>query len=433
VIDTLLTFVDPALHVNGQVEFLVRDQSTCDNCHGSGPDVCIQCHGGTDNQTGAPPLGLEGETDFSQPAVGAHTPHMEGGSLADAFSCSECHSVPAAMVAPGHIGADGIAEMTWGPLAGAASTWDRASETCSSTYCHGNFAGGIATNAPVWTGTGQAGCGSCHDVGSNPGQLGGLHEYHVNTAGLACGECHASVVDNSWTVIDKSLHVNGLVETLTRDQTLCDNCHGTGPEVCIQCHGGTDNQTGAPPLGLEGETATSALAVGAHTVHLEGGNVADAFECTECHRVPSSLLDFGHLGTNEIAEITWGSLAGASASWDHFAGTCSGTYCHGNFAGGDAGNTPLWTGANQAGCGSCHDVGSNPGTLGGEHQKHVSEEGLGCEECHQTVVDASLTIIDKVLHVDGIKNVSLLQGGRFQNGGCTGLNGFNCHGAETWN
>jgi predicted CxxxxCH...CXXCH cytochrome family protein len=144
------------------------------------------------------------------------------------------------------------------------------------------------------------------------------------------------------------------------------------------------------------------------------------------------MLSIGHLGTDEIAEITWSTLAGSSASWNRTNARCSTTYCHGNFAGGYSANNPLWTGTNQAGCGSCHDVGSNLEDLSGEHKKHVEDEGLDCEECHETVVNASMAIIDPALHVNGVKNVSLLRGGRFQGGGCTGLNGATCHGAENW-
>ncbi len=432
VTDTLLNILNPALHVNGQADFLVRDQALCDDCHGSGPEVCIQCHGGTDNQTGAPPLGLEGETATGQLAVGAHTTHLEGDTQADAFACSECHVVPAAMIAPGHLDPDETAELTWGPLAGPASSWIRGSASCTNTYCHGNFTGGETANAPVWTGVNQATCGSCHDVGSDPDRLLWIHPYHINTAGLTCGDCHASVVDTLLNIVNTALHVNGQVEILTRDPALCDDCHGTGPEVCIQCHGGTDNLTGAPPVGLEGETLFSQLAVGAHTAHMEGGAQADAFACSDCHRVPSTLLTIGHLGVDEIAEITWSPLAGSSASWSRGSARCSNTYCHGNFAGGYATNNPLWTGTNQAACGSCHNVGSDLEDLSGEHKKHVVDEGLDCEECHETVVNASMVIIDPALHVNGTKNVSLLRGGRFQNGGCTGLNGATCHGAETW-
>jgi predicted CxxxxCH...CXXCH cytochrome family protein len=432
VADTLLNITNPALHVDGRVDTLTRDPSVCAACHGSGPEVCVRCHGGTDSQTGAPPLGLEGETSTTQLAVGAHTVHMEGGAQADAFVCSDCHLVPANLIASGHIGADDIAEITWGLLAGATSSWERSTATCSNTYCHGNFVGGNVSNSPVWTGTDQAACGSCHDAGSDPDRLLWIHPFHVNTVGLSCGECHASVTDTLLNIVNKALHVNGQVETLTRDQSVCNKCHGTGPEVCVQCHGGIDNQTGSPPRGLEGETSTTELAVGAHTVHMEGGAVADGFACSDCHRVPTVMLDFGHLGVDSIAEITWSPLAGSSSSWNRLSATCSNTYCHGNFAGGNGSNSTVWTGSGQADCGSCHDVGSDPESLSGKHKKHINDENLDCMECHQTVVNLQLDIIGPANHVNSIKDVSIFRGGTYQGGSCSGLDGATCHGTESW-
>lgn len=424
--------IDPSLHVNGAADTSIADPSVCNACHGSGPKACTLCHGGTDNLSGAPPVGLEGETATTSLAVGAHTAHMETGDLADAFACNECHQVPSNMLAPGHLGDDKIAEMTWGALAGAASIWNRGNATCSAIYCHGNFTGGTASNAPVWTGSNQAGCGSCHNVGGDPASLGWKHEYHINSAGLECYHCHASTTDQFFNIVGLDLHVNGVADTLIADRAVCNDCHGSGPEACISCHGGTDNNSGAPPLGLEGETATTQLAVGAHTRHMEGGAFADAFSCSDCHLVPAAFHDPGHYGTDEIAEITWSSLAGASASWNRTNATCSAVYCHGRFSGGASNNAPVWTGSNQATCGSCHDVGSNPITLTGQHDRHIRDKGLDCIECHSTVVSRSQVILNLSLHVDGIKTVNFLQGGTYQNGTCSGLNTGTCHSSESW-
>jgi predicted CxxxxCH...CXXCH cytochrome family protein len=351
---------------------------------------------------------------------------MEGGDISDAFDCSDCHLVPSSLLDPGHIDPDSTAEMTWSDLAGAASSWNRSNATCSNVYCHGNFTGGLTSNSPVWTGTNQAGCGTCHDVGTDPGQLDWEHHaYHVSDAGLYCADCHASVTNTFLNIIGLPLHVNGQTDTLTRDPAICAACHGSGPEACTRCHGGIDNQSGAPPLGLRGETATSQLAVGAHTI-------ADAFACSDCHLVPENFLDPGHIDPDSTAEMTWSDLAGAASSWNRSNATCSNVYCHGNFTGGSTSNSPVWTGANQANCGSCHDVGANPQDLSGRHEKHVVKENLDCNECHQTVVNQQLLIVGPQLHVNGLKNVSLLQGGTYQNGSCSGLNSANCHGSEQW-
>lgn len=431
VVDTLLAVTDISLHVNGETDIMVRDTAVCAVCHGSGPAACTSCHGGTDNLTGAPPVGLRGETLTSERAVGAHTGHMDGGELSNGIECSECHIVPGTLIDPGHLDADSVAEITWGLLAGNQSSWDRNSESCSNTYCHGNFAGGYADNAPVWTANNQAHCSSCHDIGYAPVDLLWKHEYHIQTGGLACADCHSNVVDLSLTIVGPDRHINGIVDTLTRDTAICVDCHGFSPEACTRCHGGTDNLTGAPPLGLHGETLTTQRAVGAHTKHMEGGTYADAFNCTDCHLVPNSLTAPGHLGIDSVAEMTWSSLAGSQSSWNRSTSRCSSTYCHGNFSGGYTANAPIWTAANQAGCGSCHDDGSSPGNLSGRHYKHIVEESVSCATCHFNTVNAQEDIIGRAVHVDGIKTVAFSFQANYSNGTCSGLPG-QCHGSENW-
>ena len=413
----------------------------CIDCHGPGTSACRECHGGLDNNSGAPPYGLRGESSTASPAVGAHTAHLDTTALGAPVACGACHVVPVFLLSQTHLDQtrppgqplDSIAEVVWHGFAdGGGASWDRAAGTCSGAYCHGNFAGGSAANAPLWTGAGQADCGSCHDTGVDPGLLGWEHEYHVETAGLTCGDCHASVVDTLLNITNPLLHVNGRPDTLTRDPSLCRKCHGSGPDVCASCHGGLDNQTGAPPAGLRGETLTTQLAVGAHTAHVEGNSVTDGIACSDCHLVPSRPIEFGHFGADSIAEMTWSSLAGAASSWERGAAECSNTYCHGNFLGGNASNSPIWTAAGQAGCGSCHDAGGNPAFLSGRHWKHVEDENFDCIECHVSVVDRFLNVVNRSLMVNGRKDVSFLRGGTYQNGSCSGLPSAPCHGSEDW-
>lgn len=430
VADRLGNIIDITLHVNGEVDLLTLDHDACNVCHEQGTAHCTDCHGGDDNQTGAPPSGIEGETATTDLAVGAHTAHVESSTLAGAIECDECHVTPAAAVDPDHFGIDSVAEITWGATAGDQSIWDRVNATCEQTYCHGNFNGGIVGNVPVWTSSDPASCGSCHDVGAQPSDLRWKHQFHVEVASLKCGDCHASVVDTLLNITDPSLHVNGIIDTLTRDVVVCSSCHGGGSGTCTLCHGGADNQTGAPPLGISGETATSQLAVGAHTIHLDGGPMAVGFSCTECHVTPLAWDDPEHFGPDGIAEVTFGPLAGPNATWSRDDSSCADTYCHGDFPGGNNSQSPPWTESGIDLCGSCHDFGAHPARLSGRHEKHVVDKDVECYQCHSTTVDASLNLVEKWVHVDGENTISFSSGqGVWANGECTNTG---CHGRESW-
>jgi predicted CxxxxCH...CXXCH cytochrome family protein len=163
---------------------------------------CVNCHGGLDNDTGAPPTDSKGSA--TGPAVGAHTVHVQAG-----VSCDSCHAVPDRFGAPGH--PNGVADVTFGGLAAAGTVEDRtrtgppqyaaATQTCSSVYCHGGTldAGGTAT-APSWGQTLTA-CGTCHSFPPPS------HAIYLNQ-GLTCSQCHAlSVEADNFTL--KPAHLDG--------------------------------------------------------------------------------------------------------------------------------------------------------------------------------------------------------------------------------
>jgi predicted CxxxxCH...CXXCH cytochrome family protein len=235
--------------------------------------------------------------------------------------------------------ANGVAEVSFGTLAtkdGAPARWDRAAGTCSSTYCHGQFAGGALTNAPSWTivDGSQAACGTCH----------GVPPPSPHAASPSCGSCHE---DYTATTVNRALHANGTVDVL--------------PLTCASCHGdpgraGSVHVKAAPPVGTHGETATSARAVGAHQQHVLGSALSRPFGCAECHLVPSSTTH-----ADGIAAVTWSAEAlaradGAGPVWN--GTTCAATYCHGTTlgAGGSVTAPVVWTQVDgtQAACGACH-------------------------------------------------------------------------------
>ncbi len=204
--------------------------SSCITCHAAGPEDCVVCHGGTDNSTGAPPEDLLGNVSTAVRGVGAHTAHLSGKSSSNGFACGTCHLVPASPDAPGHVDSDLPAELNFSNLAlsdGASPAWNTSSTSCSDSYCHGNwslakeqstssfvYANDVmqGNNAsPTWTDSESAACGTCHGLpptGHNPFALS------------ACANCHGSVVDSDGNIIDKTKHVNGMVNVFGQEYPI---------------------------------------------------------------------------------------------------------------------------------------------------------------------------------------------------------------------
>ncbi len=416
-------------------------KSSCLTCHPANPEDCVVCHGGEDNQTGAPPEDLAGNANTDAKGVGAHTAHLSDGNLSLKFDCESCHIFPDSLYAAGHletVKSQVSAEINFQGLAiigGTNPQWN--GQTCTNTYCHGGFNGGNSTNAPKWTTVDntQAACGTCHNL--PPGG-----EHPQGDVVSQCNLCHGTVVDDDNNIISKSLHINGMPNVIGThptgwvdtnspdfhgiyisdnqwDLTGCQQCHGVDysggianssclpchpntPEDCAVCHGGVDNQTGAPPEDLAGDTNTDATGVGAHTEHLSEGTLNQAFECGTCHVVPEALYDPGHVDSDAPAEVNFTGLAlteGANPLWD--GQTCTNSYCHGGFDGGNSSNAPLWTKVDntQAVCGTCHGL-----PPGGEHPQ--GQVATQCSLCHGTVIDETNNIINKSLHINGVADVS---------------------------
>ena len=203
----------------------------------------------------------------------------------------------------------------------------------------------------------------------------------------------------------------------------CLKCHteDNGPEACNTCHGNfSDPSMIAPPRDVNGNTSTDSLGVGAHYQHLYANELGSEIECSTCHLVPQHYLDAGHLDTDLPAEIILNNLAvvnlASNSSYDHSTGTCSNTYCHGNFeflkdssdyqfmytADKMVGNNkPVVfndVDGTQAECGSCHGL---------PPEGHIESALSNCGNvgCHIGIVDADGNIIGKEKHINGMKNV----------------------------
>jgi len=288
---------------------------------------------------------------------------------------------------------NGITELVWGPVANQSS-YDTSSSTCSS-YCHGatldpDAQGQSSNRKPVWTTVdgSQAACGtSCHTL-----PPGGGHP-----AATACEACHTQVVASfsvgnppavAWA--NANLHIDGKVDVIGL--------------TCTSCHGDPAHGNPAPPLGTNGESATSEAAVGAHAQHLASSTWHRQGECTDCHAYPGSL---GH--ADGTVDFSWGgpsNTGGPGPSYVASATTCNNTYCHGSTLaspkpGGTTNHSPNWVVVNdtQDACGTtCH---TNP--PGGAHSARSD-----CNTCHADVIatydalTATATWSSPQKHINGV-------------------------------
>ena len=332
---------------------------------GGGGSLCTTCHGtagrtgtlpGTDPDLAAsPPVAPTGEP---AEVVGAHQAHLNPaatGSLTGPLACSECHVVPTdsahATNPPAQI-------VVFGSLATAPTvpsdgvnpgtpTWNSTDKTtnttCSNVYCHGSFTwlgngqngGNVTGNAftPDWTkGSGQAVCGSCHDLPP----VGHITLPGTSTA-ATCNGCHSGTVDPSGKIVvnattGQSLHINGEIDVSIG--TSCTECHGTSGRTGTLP--GTDPKLAAAPPAAPGGKPSAVI--GAHQTHLNPaatGSLTGPLACSECHVVPN---DFDHAFNPPAQIVQFGTLAttgGAAPTWNSTDKTtnttCSNVYCHGNF------------------------------------------------------------------------------------------------------
>jgi predicted CxxxxCH...CXXCH cytochrome family protein len=192
------------------------------------------------------------------------------------------------------------------------------------------------------------------------------------------------VASDDRVIIDRSLHVNGSV-----DVAVSNDCSG--------CHGGS--VTAAPPRDLSGSTSPRDRGVGAHARHVFGSNFSRPVACSECHVVPESVFEPGHVDSALPAELRFSGVAVAHGAEPVFDGVrCSDSYCHGAVLSegdpsGGSNTAPVWTavGEQQAVCGSCHSLPPPP--------PHI-QTTLSCSTCHLNITP-SFTFIDPTLHVNG--------------------------------
>lgn len=203
---------------------------TCLTCHNqaAGPEACNTCHGNFSDPTKiAPPKDLNGNSATTFKGVGAHEKHLYTNSFGKTVDCNNCHTVPQTLNSAGHLDGTLPAEVNLNGLAvfniAANANYNYSNVTCANTYCHGNFEFlkdsapvnyQFAYSAPKMEGNkrsviwnkvdgSEAACGTCH--GLPP--IG-----HVDFGGLStCANCHTGVVDAQGNIIDKTKHINGVI------------------------------------------------------------------------------------------------------------------------------------------------------------------------------------------------------------------------------
>jgi len=115
------------------------------------------------------------------------------------------------------------------------ATYTPAVAGCGTSHCHGN--GRVDNGTSTWTADPVITCASCHNDASVPSgsfNMSGDHRLHVKNEGIACRECHNTVVGLNNVIVGLPLHVDGLVQVALRQAgswTLatrrCDPaCHG---------------------------------------------------------------------------------------------------------------------------------------------------------------------------------------------------------------
>ena len=289
--------------------------------------------------------------------------------------------------------------------------------------------------------------------------------YQGGTSGVSCVTCHqtkgASLHGRGWTDPSSPNFHGNTIRSANWDMRPCQTCHGVlydggkvgvscrdchrngaGPENCALCHGSGNNI--APPRDLSKNTSPSARGVGAHQVHLLGSSIAGVIACGECHVVPGSAYESGHIDSSPGAELTFGAFSRfptgngtviPNPSYNSSTIRCNNTFCHGNFTArrGDANSVdrfaytdtsanavmtganyaPLWNGgATEATCKTCHrsiflappappDTSAVP--IG--HVGPLALSTCGGSGCHPQVVNSSGQIIDNTKHMNGKVNV----------------------------
>jgi hypothetical protein len=153
--------------------------------------------------------------------------------------------------------------------------------------------------------------GHGHDPAWSTSTSPTFHAYSANQGLDACKSCHGATLDGGTS------------------GGPCGRCHDQDLPAgvaswkvnCVMCHGGTDDQTGAPPQVTWGNTDDT-VRIGAHTSHLGAG-----VSCASCHTVPVAFAAGTSTRCRRDGDLP--DRRRPAPQWDRTAGTCTNTSCHG--------------------------------------------------------------------------------------------------------
>jgi len=380
---------------------------TCEKCHGSANTAATK---GEFKDTAGNP---------NSKYAGSHVSHLAGThEISSPITCDQCHVVPGSINSFGHMSSI-PARLTFGSLAThdsypASNTVrtmtpaysvvtdinnNTTTRSCSNTYCHagvrnvgdGNNPAGTpsgAVPAPTWGVGVYMSCDKCH--GNPPASP------HIQKTN--CSGCHAHVNETNSGFIDKTKHINGVVD-VTVD--LCLTCHSSTNDCAP-----TDTKCFNMPLkGAHAKHTDAELFLAGKSMS-EGDYIDPSwiygirykkgfpkYACGFCHPMNSSThrskieidLDPSHslVGTVKTKNKAGGPWVVAAS----FASTtnvkCDNVYCHSNGFISETTNayaykeTPNWytpdpwSGVDK--CTQCHGNSPNSGGIVGSpaHTKHV--------------------------------------------------------------
>ncbi|MCA9678903.1 MAG: CxxxxCH/CxxCH domain-containing protein [Kofleriaceae bacterium] len=332
----------------------VGDAPSCDGCHdatGTNPTAwrtnCTFCHGGVDDDTGAPPRNVDG-TDLVGPFP-SHPTHVNGSDLAVAYDCVQCHVKAIDVLSPGHVFDDtpGEAENDFGAGLSPQGAFSSSDGSCSNLYCHGN---GRSDNGTVTAMAPTMECSSCHaSMTSGPsgwGGMSGAHALHLGALGVTCADCHTRVTSDGTQITAVALHVDGAREvdfsvgSFTWDaarQECTGACHsvqhngftwGGGGGGSVHPPGFAASNVHGPEFELQRQDCR-----GCHGDQLQGGSGPSCdschqqgwrTDCTYCHggglndtgAPPRDLGSSNNNASQSFVAHTKHVTQGVAAAWD---------------------------------------------------------------------------------------------------------------------